>query len=552
LSNNLYYGDNLEVLRESIKDESVDLIYLDPPFNSQANYNVLFRSPEGEDSRAQIEAFEDTWHWNDSAERAFDDVMRFGNTDAAEMLRAIRMFLRENDMMAYLTMMSVRMLELHRVLKPTGSLYLHCDPTASHYLKVMLDAVFGKDRYLNEISWKRTSSHNSAKRWGPVHDIIFFYSKSEKYIWNTVYESYNDQYLDNFYRHEDENGRYRLGDLTGAGKRAGDSGASWKNINPTIKGRHWAVPLKALKKIIGDEEIKLLTTQEKLNVLDQHGLIHWPKSSGVPQFKRYLDLEKGVAIQDVITDVPPLSAHAKERLGYPTQKPLALLERIVNASSNPGDVVLDPFCGCGTATHAAQKLGREWIGIDITHLAISLIEKRLKDAFPGIKFDVHGVPKDLEGAQALANADKYQFQWWAVSLVNAVPYGGKKKGADSGIDGHIYFRTDSKTTEKAIVSVKGGQNVNVAMIRDLAHVVEREKAHMGIFITLAEPTQPMLTEAVKAGYYEPKGWGKKYAKIQILTIEELFAGKQPDLPPADTSMFRRAEREDTTEQGSLL
>ena len=256
--------------------------------------------------------------------------------------------------------------------------------------------------------------------------------------------------------------------------------------------------------------------------------------------KRYLDESKGIAMPDVIVDIETMNNVSKERLGYPTQKPVALLERILMASSNEGDVVLDPFCGCGTTIHAAQKIRRKWIGIDVTHLAISLIEKRLTDAFPGIAFEVHGTPKDLGGAQALADADKYQFQWWAVSLVNAVPYGGKKKGADSGIDGFIYFKPDGKKTEKAIVSVKGGANVSVAMVRDLAHVVDREKAKIGVFITLAAPTKPMLTEAVKVGFFEtPFG---KYPKIQILTIDELFSGKKPNIPLVDSG-FKKAQTE---------
>jgi hypothetical protein len=282
---------------------------------------------------------------------------------------------------------------------------------------------------------------------------------------------------------------------------------------------------------------------EQLDFLYDHGLIRFPKKrggmSGVPEFKLYLPL--GQAAQDVIVDIPPINSQAQERLGYPTQKPEALLERIITASSNEGDVVLDPFCGCGTTIHAAQKLKREWIGIDITHLAISLIEKRLRDAFPGIKYDVHGTPKDLEGARALAVQDKYQFQGWAVSLVNAVPFGGKKKGADSGIDGLIYFKPEGKTTEKAIVSVKGGDNVNVAMVRDLAHVVDREKAKIGVFITLADSTGPMRTEAVKAGYYETL-YGK-YPKIQILTIADLFSGKQPNIPLVDSASFKKAPKE---------
>ena len=540
MTNHLYYGDNLQVLREHIATESVDLIYLDPPFNSQATYNVLFRSPKGEQSQAQIEAFEDTWHWNNSAERAFDEVMISGNTDAAEMLRAMRAFLKENDMMAYLTMMAVRLLELHRVLKPTGSLYLHCDPTASHYLKLLLDGVFGGDKFQSEVIWKRTSAHSAAKRWGDVHDVILFYSKSEKYGWNHVLLPHTSEYAGR-YKNTDDRGRIWADDnLTAPGVRHGFSGAVWRGYDVTAKGNHWKISAKAVEELIGKEQASKLNTIEKLEILDKNGLIHWPHSGGFPRFKRVLS--GGIAIQDLITDIPPLNSQAQERLGYPTQKPLALLERIISASSNPDDVILDPFCGCGTAVHAAQKLGRQWIGIDETHLAISLIEKRLNDAFPGIKYDVHGTPKDLAGARDLAERDKYQFQWWAVSLVNAVPYGGKKKGADTGIDGIIYFKPDGKTTEKAIVSVKGGMNVGVAMVKDLIATVDREKAKIGVFVTLTTPTKPMEKEAVTAGFYQTD-YGK-FPKIQILTIENLFAGKKPQMPWLDPATFKKAARED--------
>ena len=285
--------------------------------------------------------------------------------------------------------------------------------------------------------------------------------------------------------------------------------------------------------------------------MDKAGLIHWPqKKGGIPQGRRLLEDAPGIPLQDVWMDVKVMHNLAAERLGYATQKPLSLLERIVTASSNEGDTVLDPFCGCGTTIHAAQKLKRNWIGIDVTHLAISLIEKRLRDAFPGIVFEVHGTPKDLEGAQALAELDKYQFQWWAVSLVDAVPYGGKKKGADSGIDGLIYFKPDGKNTEKAIVSVKSGSNINVAMIRDLAHVIDREKAKIGVFLTLAEPTKPMRTEAVKAGFFETNY--AKYPKIQILTITELFAGKEPNIPLIDPTAFKKAAVELDVKQEDLF
>lgn len=529
--NGLYFGDNLDILREHIKDETIDLIYLDPPFNSKRDYNILFKTPKGHQSDAQITAFDDNWHWGGQAEREFAELIHQPNTNVAEMIQALRHFLGENDMMAYLTMMANRLLELHRVLKPTGSLYLHCDPTASHYLKIVLDGVFGVENYRNEIIWKRTGAHGGAKRWGPIHDTLFFYSKGAEYTWNKVFEGYDESYIKDFYKYSDNKGIYRLVTLTGAGTRTGDSGKPWRGIDPTNSGRHWAIPLNLLQEVAPERDLKDLTTQQKLDILDKGGCIYWPPKGSVPQYKRYLDLNKGTPIQDVITDVLPLSKHSAERLGYPTQKPITLLERIIQASSNEGDFVLDPFCGCGTAVHAAQKLNRQWIGIDITHLAISLIEKRLRDAFPDITFEVHGTPKDLDGARDLAARDKYQFQWWACSLVNAQPYQGKKKGADSGIDGLIYFQDDDGPAKKIVVSVKGGENVNVAMVRDLAHVVEREKAQIGLFVTLAEPTRPMKEEATAAGYYESHVVGKSFPKIQILTIEKLLNGTEQTLYP---------------------
>jgi len=278
--------------------------------------------------------------------------------------------------------------------------------------------------------------------------------------------------------------------------------------------------------------------------------IYFPPSGGVPREKRFLDEQEGVPVSSVWVDIPPVNAVAQERLGYPTQKPVALLERILSASSNEGDVVLDPFCGCGTTVHAAQKLNRQWIGIDVTHLAISLIEKRLKDAFPGVQYEVHGTPKDEAGASDLSLRDKYQFQWWAVSLVDAVPYAGKKKGADGGIDGLIYFKPDGKTTERAIVSVKGGDHVSVAMIRDLKGVLDREKAPMGIFLSLMEPTKPMIAEAAAAGLYDT-GYGS-FPRLQIVTIADLFAGKRPQIPFGHSEGFKKAAKEKDEKQGKLL
>ena len=539
--NQLYYGDNLDVLRDraNFPDECIDLIYLDPPFNSKRDYNLLFKSPKGVASEAQIEAFEDTWHWNEQAEREFDELLHQANTQVVDMMRALRGFLGENDMMAYLTMMANRLLELHRVLKPTGSLYLHCDPTASHYLKIVLDGVFGKEMFINEISWKRTSAHSDvvqgATHFGRIHDVIFFYKKSEEAKWTSMYVPYEPDYVERIYRYREADGRRYQTQPLHAARPGGDTLYEWKGATPP-PGRYWAFSKANMEK------------------LDAEGRISY-SSSGTPRYKIYLDESRGVAAQDIWTDIAPVHNEPSERLGYPTQKPLALLERIISASSNEGDVVLDPFCGCGTAVDAAQKLKRKWIGVDITHLAISLIEKRLKDRYKGrAKFEVHGTPKDLEGARNLALRDKYQFQWWAVSLVEAQPFQGKKKGADTGIDGVKFFRDlDRKEARKMIVSVKGGENVGPTMVKDLIVTLAHQKGDIGLFITLTAPTKAMVTEAVAAGFYESLN-GKKYPRVQLLTIEGLLDQKQraehPDYEP-DLN-FKKAKAERDAEQQSLI
>jgi len=536
MTNALYYGDNLAVLRDSVADEKIDLIYLDPPFNSNASYNVLFKATSGKGSPAQIEAFEDTWHWNESAELAFDDVAH-RHSDAATVLRAMRSVLGVNDMMAYLTMMAVRLIELHRVLKSTGSLYLHCDPTASHYLKVLLDATFGPDRFRNEITWKRTTTHSDSKTWSRVNDTILFYTKGPRFTWNTPRDRHSVEYVEDKYRHDDGDGRkYRLDNMTSPNPRP-NMMYEWKGFPFPAKG--WRYSKDTMARLDGEGRIWYPTQRD--GSLD---------TSKRPQLKRYLEEMEGGVMGTVWTDIAPLNSQAQERLGYPTQKPLALLERVIGASSNEGDVVLDPFCGCGTTVHAAQKLGREWIGIDITHLAISLIERRLKDAFPTIRFDVHGTPVDLDGARDLMNRDPYQFQWWATSLIGALPAGGKKKGMDRGIDGYLNFRDANNAPQVAIVSVKGGAHVGPDMIRVLKTVVDREKAAMGLFVSLAKPTREMEAERASAGFYETGG--KRFGKIQILTIEDLFDGKRPEVPFGFTEGFRAAPRERQNDQGQLL
>jgi site-specific DNA-methyltransferase (adenine-specific) len=527
--NTLYYGDNLDILREHLADKSVDLVYLDPPFNSKRDYNLLFKSPKGQQSEAQITAFEDSWHWGEQAEREFDELLHQANTDVAQLMKALRGFLGENDMMAYLTMMANRLLELHRVLKPTGSLYLHCDPTASHYLKIVLDGVFGKGNMRNEVIWRRTSSHNDPKRFGTIHDTIFYYVKEVgKATWNPQHIEYTEEYMEKYFKYRDPDGRrYWANTLTAPGPRP-NLEYPWKGILPP-KGRCWSME------------------KEKLEEMDRQGRIHY-SGTGFPLRKYYLDEMKGAPVQDMWTDIDRVGSFGSgnvEKLGYPTQKPLALLKRIILASSNEGDVVLDPFCGCGTATHASEKLKRQWIGIDITHLAISLIEKRLKDAFGNsCKFKVEGTPEDPASAADLAARDKYQFQWWAVSLVEAQPFQGKKKGADGGIDGLKYFYDVRDTDARSIVvSVKGG-NLKADDVRALNHVREREKADIAILISLQEPSRGMKADAAAAGFFAAES-GKKYPRIQLLTIEGLLSGVQRAEHPDHVkhATFKRAKKE---------
>jgi DNA modification methylase len=535
-TNALYYGDNLHILRDYIPDESVDLIYLDPPFNSNRSYNVLFRETSSASSQAQIEAFEDTWHWGKVAQETFEDIALRGGDDTARLLKAMVDALGHNDVTAYLTMMAVRLIELRRVLRQTGSMYLHCDPTASHYLKILLDSIFGPERFLGEVIWKRTSAHSSAKRPGPVHDVILIYSKSPKYTWVPQYQPYEPAYLDLFFEMRDADGRrWKRMDLTGAGTRNGPSGQPWRGIDVMAKGRHWAY------------------LPNELDRLDAAGLIHWPlRSDGMPRLKQFADSMPGVPLQDVWTDIHPIHNLATERLGYPTQKPLALLERIIRASSKENEIVLDPFCGCGTAVHAAQKLGRKWVGIDVTHLAIGLVRRRMEDAFAGLSIEVVGEPVDLSGAAELAANDPYQFQWWVVDKINAQPVGDKKKGMDRGIDGIIPFLEGRTDRKRVIISVKGG-GTGSKDVRDLKGVLEREGEPIGVLVTLRPPTREMILEAVSAGHYESPMWQKKYPRLQILTVADILNGKRVEMP-SPQSAFARAEREpgEIGQQSSLL
>ena len=550
--NTLYFGDNLDILREHVPDESVDLIYLDPPFNSNATYNVLFRETSGEGSAAQIQAFDDTWHWSIESEAAYREVVTEGPKRLADMLQAMRSFLGQNDMMAYLTMMAQRMAELHRVLKPTGSIYLHCDPTASHYLKVLMDAVFGPRNYRNEITWQRTESHNTAGKYGNVADILLFYAKSDASVWNGGFHKYSDsgegysqQQLSRYHHIDDDGRRYRLDDLT-APRPDSDSGKfEWRGTLPGPT-RGWGYKLEQLEQWWAEGRIQV-------------------KRDGTPRMdglKVYLDEGGGKPLQNVWVDIPRIPNTSSERLGYPTQKPEALLERIIQASSNEGDVVLDPFCGCGTAVAVAERLGRRWTGIDITHLAISLMKSRLHDTFGEqlSEYDLVGVPQDVESARALATESahdgRYQFEYWALGLVNARPGNSRRRGADAGVDGYInFFDDDSGKAKTVLVQVKSG-HVQRNVIATLKGDMEREKAEMGLLVTLEPPTAPMVQEAAAAGFYVPEHFpNHQFPRVQIATIEELLSGKNPVLPHlglAAAPTFRRAPRRRAPQGGAVM
>lgn len=462
--NQLFYGDNLDVLRRHVADESVDLVYLDPPFNSNQDYNVLF-ADHGVESAAQIQAFQDTWHWDQHAAAAFQEVVEAGGQVSLAM-QAFRTFLGDNDMLAYLSMMAPRLLELRRVLKPTGSIYLHCDPTASHYLKLLMDGIFGPVNFRNEIVW-RYKKYQKA-------EMTFFTCNSDRILFYVRSAAADPRFSPQFIQLDK--------------------------------------PKKFLKRVWDKD------TQRIVNAKDDEGHV------------TYMEVDKE-KIDDVWT-LTYLMPAARERLGYPTQKPETILERIINASSKEGEVVLDPFCGCGTAIAVAQRLKRQWIGIDVTHLAISLIKHRMKDSFGPIEYKVLGEPVDVDGAAELAESDPYQFQWWALGLVGARPV-EQKKGADKGIDGRIYFHDEGEAgkTKQIIFSVKAGKTGS-AHVRDLRGVIEREKAAIGILLTLQEPTRDMRKEAASAGFYETSivGTIARFPRIQVFTVGELLAGAVPDVP----------------------
>lgn len=514
----LHYGDNLDVLQR-LPSESYTLIYLDPPFNSARNYNVIFNRDglQQSEAGAQIQAFEDTWAWTHSTEEQYTEYVNGGLPNrVGEALSAFRVLVGENDALAYLVNMAPRLVEMYRVLKHDGTLWLHCDPTMSHYLKVLLDAIFDPRTFHNEVIWERTGAKGyQTRRLANNHDVILVYGKSHDVKWNSD-ASFIVRDMDNVdqktlakYSQMDADGRrFQLTSLLGPNEPRPN--LTYEFLGVTRRWR-W--------------------TKERMQAAYEDGRVIQTAPGKVPRYKRYLDEGKGTPLDDVWTDIPPLNSQAQERLGYPTQKPLKLLERIIALTTDEGDRVLDPFCGCGTTVDAAQKLGRTWTGIDVTYIAIDLIEKRLRHTYGDSitdTYSISGIPRDAQGAQALFDANPFDFERWAVSQVGAQP--NEKQVGDRGVDGVARFIIDGKKFGKIVVSVKGGKSLNPGMVRDLQGTVEAQKADMGILVTQHEPTRGMLDVVNHAGTYTHPSNGHKFPRLQILTTIDIFNGQRADMP----------------------
>ena len=515
--NQLLYGDCLELMKD-LPDESVDLIYLDPPFNSDVNYSMLFGSEDGEDM-AQARAFADIWYWQDTiCQPVYDRLLHRGGA-AGRLVESLHLLLGPCGMLAYLLFMMERLIEMHRLLKKTGSLYLHCDPTASHYLKIILDGVFGGKFFQSEVIWKRSTAHSDARGMGAVHDVIFFYSKADRFKWNRVFQAYDEHYLATHYRKIDAEGRrFEDDNLTAFGLSGGGYEYEWKGVK-----KIWRCPIETMREH------------------EKNGRLYYTRNN-TPRYIRYLDEMPGVPIQDIWTDIPPINSRSRERLGYPTQKPLALLRRIIEASTDEGDVVLDPFCGCGTAVDAAEALNRRWIGMDVSCLAINVIRERLQNVHGVAVLDaveVGGMPKDLAGARELVNRDPFEFERWAVGLLNGRP--NDRQRGDGGADGELLLPTRKRgRAARGIISVKGTRAVNPAMVNELSGVVDKMGAALGVLVLLNRPTKGMVQTAAQCGIWEDAFSGQTWPRIQIITIEALLAGERPAMP-TPLSPYTKAE-----------
>lgn len=488
-------------------DQCIDLIYLDPPFKSDTNYNILFGTQNGKP--AQLQAFEDTWTWNEKAHERVESIKGAIAHPAHKSISGLHLMLGDCGMLSYLSYMAERLAEMKRLLKQTGSIYLHCDPTASHYLKTVMDDIFDAKNFRNEVAWKRFGAHNDTTRgYADVHDVLLFYASSAKATFNKTYEPYDPEYIEDAYRYEDERGRYTTSPLQARSLSGGGYEYTYKGINDI-----WKFP------------------KGRLEELDRTGHIHWPKRGKVPRRKVYLDNAKGIPVRDVITDIKALTSSHVERLGYPTQKPVALLERIIKASCPPEGIVMDPFCGCGTAVDAARRLKRSWIGIDISSFAIDLIiNERLKDS----SIPIAGIPIDIASAKKLAEVDRFGFEKWAVNRIPGfVP--NQKQVGDGGIDGRatLMYPVESHVTKLALAQVKSGSLGQLAShARDFLRVMHREEAVCGVFVTTEK-----VDRRKRSAYREFENMGRfeiganNFPRAQFWSIEEYFDGRFPNLPP---------------------
>ena len=546
--NRLYYGDCLDVLR-GWPAECVDLVYLDPPFNSKADYNILYGGGNG--IPAQVRAFTDTWHWDAPAAARMEAAARATARPSHHALTGLRTVLGESGMLAYLTYMAERLEECRRVMRSHAGLYLHCDPTASHYLKVVCDGVFGPGNFRNELIWRRTRGRSDARGFGRVHDTILYYCGSGA-TWNPIYLDHDPEYVRRTYRHDDPTyGPWRAADLTASGLRSGESGEPWRGIDPGERGNHWRTPTKGgmndfivQNNLIDGWPDAFPTLHARLDALDAADLIYWPESDGgMPCLKRFLASTKGNAVDDVIIDIKRLEHQSREALGYPTQKPVALLSRLIKASSNPDDVVLDPFCGCGTTVAAAELTRRRWVGIDISPFAVKLVrDRRLRPM--GRDAEIAGIPTDMEGARMLLERSPLDFEAWAVTAVPGLAPNERRVG-DRGIDGRgAMMRTpEGESTPLVLAQVKGGGYTATTM-RDFQRVIDRESAAAGIYITLRKTNaRGAHRSAAELGTLEVGA--KTYPKLQLWSVEELLEGRLPNLPdmadPYTGKRVRQAE-----------
>ena len=535
----LYYGDCLDWMQEW-PDECVDLVYLDPPFNSNADYNIIFGQENG--VPAQVRGFEDTWRWDEAAAQRSRDLEAAVAHPMHGAATALKTLIGPSGMLAYLTYMGERLAEIRRLLKPTGSIYLHCDDTAVHYLKIVMDSIFGARNFCNDIHWRRATAHSDSRRFGRIGDDLLFYGKSDQRFWDgdAVREQRALENVRTAYPSEDERGRYRNADLTGPRHRAQRGSPStqpWRGYDVYEMGRVWSVPLTGDYAAYIEREFvpgyrQIEDIHLRLDALDEAGLIHHPESGRWPGLKRYAEADRGRLPQSIIwspTGFTNFSSRRGEALGYPTQKPLSLLERLIKVSSRPGDFVLDPFCGCGTAVVAAHQLDRRWAGIDISSMAIDIVQERRLEAL-GIQASIQGIPQDLVSARRLASDRWLDFQAWAVMRIPGLA-ANESPGADAGIDGRgtLLNRPDDHNSRLAIAQVKGGRTFRLGELRDFLGVIQRDNAACGVFITVDRVTS-RTARAEAAGLGDVTVGGVAHPRAQLWSVEEYFGGVRPNLP----------------------